>query len=77
MWIKLTMRNSVVGDGKVLINTDNVSCVATGQARNCEGETLVFFVGDKDDRLVVSESVDKVEEIIGNGLRNGERNADD
>ena len=72
MWIKLTMRNSVIGDGKVLINTDNVSCVLTGQSKGYNGETLVCFSGDREDYISVEESIDKVEEIIGNGLEGGE-----
>ena len=72
MWIKLTMRKSVIGDGKVLINTDNVSCVLTGQSKGYNGETLVYFSGDREDYISVEESIDKVEEIIGNGLEGGE-----
>lgn len=72
MWIKLTMRNHAIGDGKILVNTDNVSCVITGQSILYEGETLVSFSGDREDCISVEESIDKVEEILGNGLRAGE-----
>lgn len=73
MWIKLTMRNPVVGDGKVLVNADNVSCVLTGQNKGYEGETLVCFSGDRQDYISVEESIDKVEEILGNGLKDGKK----
>ena len=73
MWIKLTMINPVIGDGKVLVNTDNVSCVLTGQNKGYEGETLVCFSGDRQDYISVEESIDKVEEILGNGLKDGEK----
>ena len=76
MWIKLTMRDSVIGGGKVLVNTDNVSCVLTGQSKGYEGETLVCFAGDRQDYISVKESIDKVEEILGNGMREGERSVD-
>ena len=69
MWIKLTIRNHVVGDGKVLVNTNNVSCVVTGQGKGYEGETLVYFSGDGEYCIPVEESVDKVEEILGNGIK--------
>lgn len=71
MWIKLTMRNPVIGDGKVLVNTDNISCVLTGQNKGYEGETLVYFSGDRQDYIPVEESIDKVEEILGNVLDGG------
>lgn len=71
MWIKLTMRNPAIGDGKVLVNTDNVSCVLTGQNKGYEGETLVCFSGDRQDYISVEESIDKVEEILGNVLDGG------
>lgn len=77
MWIKLTMKGSTIGDGKVLVNTDNVSCVLTGQNKWYEGETLVCFSGDRQDYISVEESIDKVEEILRNGLKGGENNADD
>lgn len=73
MWIKLTMINPVIGDGKVLVNTDNVSCVLTGQNKGYEGETLVCFSGDRQDYISVEESIDKVEEILGNWLKDGEK----
>lgn len=72
MWIKLTMRNPVIGNGKILVNTDNVSCVLTGQNKGYEGETLVCFSGDRQDYISVEESIDKVEEIFGNVLKDGE-----
>ena len=77
MWIKLTRKGSAIGDGKVLVNTDNVSCVITGQSVLYEGETLVYFAGGENDFISVEESVDKVEEILGNGLRDGENHEHD
>ena len=76
MWIKLKRKGAAIGDGKVLVNTDNVSCVITGQSILYEGDTLVCFSGDREDYISVEESVDKVEEIICNGLKDGENHDD-
>lgn len=72
MWIKLTRKGAAIGDGKALVNTDNVSCVLTGQSTGYEGETLVYFAGGENDFISVEESIDKVEEILRNGLKDSE-----
>jgi hypothetical protein len=74
MWIKLTRKDVAVGEAKVLVNTDNVTCAMTGQSILNKGETLVCFAGE--GFISVEESVDKVEEIIKNGLKGGENNDD-
>lgn len=72
IWINVTMCNPLIGDGKILVNTDNISYVLTGQASGYEGETLIYFSGDEEDFLPVKETVNDIEEIIRDGLKNGE-----
>ena len=67
-WIKLTNSSHRFGNGKILINADNIACVLTGQAEGYEGRTLVFFSGDNNFN-VVDESVDEVEKIIVDAVR--------
>ena len=33
----------------------------------------MYFSGDRQDYISVEESIDKVEEILGNGLKDGEK----
>ena len=68
-WIKLTNSSHRFGNGKILINADNIACVLTGQAEGYEGVTLVFFPGDDNNFIAVDESVDEVEKIIVDAVR--------
>ena len=68
-WIKLTNSSHRFGNGKILINADNIACVLTGQAEGYEGVTLVFFPGDDNNFIAVDESVDEVEKIIVGAVR--------
>lgn len=68
-WIKLTNSSHRFGNEKILINTDNIACVMTGQGEGYEGITLVFFPGDDTNFIAVDESVDEVEKIIADAVR--------
>ena len=68
-WIKLTNSSHRFGNGKILINADNIACVMTGQGEGYEGITLVFFPGDDTNFIAVDESVDEVEKIIADAVR--------
>lgn len=69
-WIKLSQRcrNKRIGEGEVLVNTDNIACVFTGQGEGYKGVTLVAFTGSEDNFIPVEESVDRVEEILINAM---------
>ena len=64
MWIRAHFNN---GD-EVIIQTKNITCFYKDQSAGANKDTIIQFVGNEDNYIIVQESVNEIRERIMDAL---------